>query len=94
MYGCLDVAEQVAMGTAVSGIEAHEAFPELEVRGLHDFLHNREAERRWVFDPEYWREYADHLARWRYNRFNLIYGHQTAYLIPIYTFGASDSRVG
>lgn len=86
MYACLDLAEQLEMGTALDGVADREACPELRIRGLYTFRHNAEAERGWVADPEYWQCYADALARWRYNRFNLIFGHQTAYLIPIYAF--------
>jgi hypothetical protein len=45
------------------------------------FLHNEEAERVWVNDPAFWQAYADDLARCHYNRSNLIYGHQSPYLV-------------
>ena len=60
------------------------------MRGLYTFLHNAEAERDWLYDPAYWQGYADELARCRYNRFNLIYGHQSPHLIPIYAFMLDD----
>ncbi len=90
MYACLDVGEQVAMGAELREIEAKSAEPELAVRGIYTFLHNAEAERGWLYDPTYWQAYADELARWRYNRFNLIFGHQTAHLIPIYSHLLDD----
>lgn len=86
MYGCLDLAEQIEMGRAPAFIIERNASPELAVRGLYRFLFNEQAERDWVNAPAFWQGYADELARCRYNRFNLIYGHQSPYLIPIYAF--------
>ena len=90
MYGCLDLAEQVEMGRLLTEIVERRATPELRVRGLYRFLHNEESERDWVNDAAFWQSYADELARCRFNRFNLIYGHQSAYLIPIYAFMLDD----
>ncbi len=84
MLACLEVAEQLDLGADLPGVAPHHAQPELAVRGVYTFLHNAEAERAWLYDPAYWQAYADALARCRFNRFNLIYGHQTAHLIPIY----------
>lgn len=86
LYACLDVAEQLDLGRDLDHLALRTRQPELRVRGLYTFLHNAEAERGWLYDPSYWRDYAEMLARCRFNRFNLVYGHQTAHLIPIYAF--------
>lgn len=90
MYGCLDLAEQFRIGADVSTLRDREGSPELAVRGLYTFLHSSAVERGWLHEERYWRDYADELAWCRFNRFNLIYGHQTAYLIPIYAFLLDD----
>lgn len=90
LYACLDAAEQLAMGNNIFHTARHVVEPELAVRGLYTFLHNPESERDWLYDPAFWQGYADDLARYRYNRFNLIYGHQSPHLIPIYSFLLDD----
>jgi len=90
LYGCLDLAEQLDLGTDLSSAVERRVAPELRVRGVYLFLHNEEAEQGWVNDPAFWQSYADDLARYRFNRFNLIYGHQSPYLIPIYAFMLDD----
>lgn len=90
LYGCLDLAEQIAMGRSLAEIVERKLEPELAVRGLYRFLFNQETERSWANDAAYWQGYADELARCRYNRFNLIYGHQSPYLVPIYAFMLDD----
>ena len=90
MYGCLDLAEQIAMSGSLEALEERNAAPFLPVRGVYTFLHDPAADRATMGDCGYWPSYAQRLARWRYNRFNLIYGHQTAYLIPIYTHLLDD----
>ena len=94
MYACLDLAEALNLGKSLDDVEEREFVPTLSLRGIYTFRFNAGAEQDWVDDPEYWRSYADHLARWRYNRFNLVFGHQSPYLIPIYAFlidGLEDS---
>jgi hypothetical protein len=90
MVACLDLAEQIAMHKGLEGVTEKQAAPELRTRGLHTFLHNPETEKQWLYDPQFWQAYADSLARDRYNRFNLIYGHQSPHLVPIYTFLLDD----
>jgi hypothetical protein len=90
MYGCLDLAEQLELGADLRAVAERRLEPELAVRGLYLFVHNEGAERGWINDPSFWQAYADELARCRYNRFNLIYGHQSPYLVPIYAFMLSD----
>jgi hypothetical protein len=86
MYACLDLAEQLAASGDLSQVQERRCQPDLQLRGLYTFLHNSEAERDWLYDAAYWQGYADELARCRFNRFNLIYGHQSPHLIPIYAF--------
>jgi hypothetical protein len=86
LYACLDVAEQVAIGKNIFHTVRYTIEPELAVRGLYTFLHNPDSERDWLYNPTFWQSYADNLARYRYNRFNLIYGHQSPHLVPIYAF--------
>ncbi len=86
MYACLDLAEQLGPVSDLTQVRERRCQPDLQVRGLYTFTHNAEAERDWLYDPAYWQGYADELARCRYNRFNLIYGHQSPHLIPIYAF--------
>lgn len=90
MYACLELAEQVSLGAALDEITEKQASPELLTRGLYTFLHHPECDSSWLYDPEYWQSYADSLAASRYNRFNLIYGHQSPHLIPIYAFLLDD----
>src|SRR5260370_41363803 len=54
--------------------------------GIRYFLHNEDLERSWYFSREYWDGYFDLLARDRFNRFNLVFAHQTNYLAPPYPF--------
>ena len=90
MYACLDLAEQFTLHQVLDEVPEKQAAPELLTRGLHTFLHNPESEQGWLYDPQFWQTYADSLAWDRYNRFNLIYGHQSPHLIPIYTFMLDD----
>lgn len=90
MYACLDLAEQLLLNPDLDAAVEKKTSPELLTRGLHTFLHHPESEKDWLYDPAYWQSYADSLAWNRYNRFNLIYGHQSPHLIPIYTFMLDD----
>jgi hypothetical protein len=90
LYGCLDLAEHLDLGGDLESVGDRRGEPNLAVRGVYRFLHNEEAERGWVNDARYWQAYADMLSRCRFNRFNLIYGHQSPYLIPIYAFMLDD----
>ena len=88
--GYIDGGEIFLDGKNLAELDSRVSKPELSVRGIHTFLHNPESERDWLYDPVFWQAYADDLARYRYNRFNLIYVLQDPPPIPIYTFLLSD----
>lgn len=85
-YGCLDAAEQIIGKTSPDDLKGKRRMPFLPVRGIYTFLHNSDLERDWLYNEEYWTNYFNMLAWMRFNRFNLVFGHQTAHLIPIYAF--------
>ncbi|MFB3825938.1 MAG: hypothetical protein ACE15B_04180 [Bryobacteraceae bacterium] len=83
MYGLLAAAEQIR-GTG--RIASAAGCPAVPMRGIRYFLHNRDLEREWYYSNEYWDRYFAMLARNRFNRFNLVFAHQTNYLAPPYPF--------
>jgi hypothetical protein len=83
MYGLLAVAEQIR---SEGKFTPQQAAPKTRIRGIRYFLHNEEMERDWYYSHEYWDEYLSMLARNRFNRFNLVFAHQTDYLAPPYPF--------
>ena len=88
MYGCFELAEQIECSDACEdlsdGLTPKRESPDIAVRRLYAFSHNADLERDWYFSEEYWDRYFSVLAKSRFNEFNLIFGHQTAYQIPIY----------
>jgi hypothetical protein len=83
MYGLLDAAEQIrATGT----VAASQGSPAVAVRGIRMLLHNEDLEKDWYYSREHWDRYFAMLARNRFNRFNLVFAHQTDYLAPPYPF--------
>ncbi len=89
-YGCFDLIEQVDALSQAEDI-FHQLItrsesPDLSVRGLYTFLHNKDLEKEWFYSNEFWDGYFSMLARNRYNEFTLVFGHQTAYLVPIYPY--------
>ncbi len=86
MYGLLTAADQIrATGqfTAASGC------PSVAMRGIRYFLHNHDLEVKWYYSRDYWEKYFTMLAHDRFNRFNLVFAHQTNYLAPPYPFWLS-----
>lgn len=83
MYGLLCAAEEIRKDGRLS--DAREA-PKVAMRGIRTFLHNEELERHWYYSHAYWDEYFSMLAENRFNRFNLVFAHQTDYLAPPYPF--------
>ncbi len=83
MYGLLAAADQIRR---LGRLTPERGSPEVPVRGVRRFLHNRDLEDGWYHDRDYWREYIQMLARNRFNRLNLVFGHQTAYLSPPYPY--------
>jgi hypothetical protein len=83
MYGLLEAADQIRVQGRLSPMKAKPATP---IRGIRYFLHNAGLERDWYYSREYWTAYFQMLARNRFNRFNLVFAHQTPYLAPPYPF--------
>ena len=83
MYGLLEAADQIRRYGYL--VQARGA-PATPIRGIRHFLHNQELEKDWYYSRDYWREFFAMLARQRFNRFNLVFAHQTAYLAPPYPF--------
>ena len=89
-YGVRDAARRI---DGVSGpVDWSATFPAvsetpfLRKRSVCFFPHNEEMEARWYYNPEYWAAYFDKLSADRFNAFSLTFGHQTAYLVPPYSF--------
>jgi hypothetical protein len=83
MYGLLEAAGQVR---ATGRVAYAKAAPANNIRGIRYFIHNRDLEEDWYYSREYWTSYFAMLARNRFNRFNLVFAHSTAYLAPPYPF--------
>src|ERR1700704_5047640 len=83
MYGLLEAAEQLRTG---GRIVPASGCPSVAMRGIRYFLHNADLERDWYYSKDYWQQYLAMLARNRFNRFNLVFAHQTSYMAPPYPF--------
>jgi hypothetical protein len=83
MYGFLEAAEQIRARGRITFTKGSPATP---MRGIRYFIHNHDLDERWYYSHEYWDEYFAMLARRRFNRFNLVFAHQTNYLAPPYPF--------
>lgn len=83
MYGLLDVAEQIRTTGRVLATSGRPAVP---LRGIRQFVHNEDLSAGWFDSEEYWRAYFQMLARCRFNRFNLVFAHQTSYMAPPYPY--------
>ena len=83
MYGLLEAAEQIRQDGHFTN---RKESPHVAMRGIRVFLHNEELERSWYYSRDYWNDFFATLARDRFNRFNLVFAHQTDYLAPPYPF--------
>ncbi|HSB17087.1 MAG TPA: hypothetical protein VLE22_21735 [Bryobacteraceae bacterium] len=83
MYGLLEAAAQIRERGRLFAVKGAPATP---MRGIRWFLHNADLERDWYYSHEYWRDFFAMLARNRFNRFNLVFAHQTEYLAPPYPY--------
>lgn len=83
MYGLLTAADQVR---AEGEPKRESGAPRTPMRGVRQFLHNESLEENWYHSREHWNAYFAMLARNRFNRFNLVFAHQTDYLAPPYPF--------
>src|ERR1022692_420716 len=86
MYAFLDAADQIRANGRVSNATG---CPAVAIRGIRYFLHNHDLEQQWYYSRDYWDEYFAMLAHNRFNRFNLVFAHQTDYLAPPYPFWLS-----
>jgi hypothetical protein len=87
MYALLETAEQICVaGNPLDELKAISEEPQTSFRGMYIFLHNRDCEKDWFYSEEYWRQYFDLLAKSRYNSFQIVFAHQTAYLAPLFPF--------
>jgi hypothetical protein len=83
MYGLLAAAEQIRRNGRLQNTEES---PQVAMRGIRVFLHNEDLEKEWYYSRDYWDQFFAMLARDRFNRFNLVFAHQTDYLAPPYPF--------
>lgn len=83
MYGLLEAAEQIRQRGRLMAARGSAATP---IRGIRWFLHNRDLEEDWFYSKQHWLDLFRLLARCRFNRFNLVYAHQTSYQAPPYPF--------
>jgi hypothetical protein len=83
LYGLLEAADQIRETGRLRAVRGTPATP---IRGARTYLHNADLERDWYYSRDYWRAYFAMLARNRFNRFNLVFAHQTDYLAPPYPF--------
>ena len=81
MYGLLEAAEQIR---ATGRLASTRVCPATPMRGVRTFVHSADVEKQRT--REYWLAYIQMLARNRFNRLNLVFAHQTAYLAPPYPF--------
>ncbi len=86
MYGILEAADQIR---ATGRLTAAKGQPAMPLRGIRKFLHNEDLEKSWYYSRDYWTHFFEMLARNRFNRFNLVFAHQTAYLAPPYPYWLS-----
>ena len=86
MYALLEVSDQLRAGTGLDRITESSESPDTRFRGIFTFLHNADCERDWFYSTDHWERYFELLARSRYNSFQIVMGHQTAYLAPPFPF--------
>lgn len=83
MYGMLEAAAQIRRDGRLTD---RKESPRVAMRGIRVFIHNADLERNWYYSRDYWNDFFATLARDRFNRFNLVFAHQTDYLAPPYPF--------
>lgn len=83
MYGLLEAASQIRRQGFLTAARGE---PATAMRGIRWFVHNAELEQGWYHDRAHWQAFFEMLARNRFNRFTLVFAHQTAYLAPPYPF--------
>jgi hypothetical protein len=83
MYGLLEAAGEIRTRGRLS---PSSGTPHTAMRGIRYFIHNHDLDEDWYYSRDYWDQYFRMLAYDRFNRFNLVFGHQTDYLVPIYPY--------
>ncbi|MGH9397344.1 MAG: hypothetical protein ACRD18_10910 [Terriglobia bacterium] len=83
MYGLLEAAEQIRTHGRLA---PKHSSPQVQMRGIRYFVHNKDLDAGWYYSHDFWDEHFAMLARDRFNRFNLVFAHQTNYLAPPYPF--------
>ncbi len=83
MYGLLEAAGQIRTSGTLTPASGQPATP---MRAIRSFVHNEDLEKSWYYSREYWDAYFSMLAGNRFNRFNLVFAHQTNYLAPPYPY--------
>ena len=78
--------EGPAAASLVDCIPTEIGSPCLSWRSMQVFICNQELEQEWFYGEDYWEEYLDQLALYRYNNLSLTFGHQIAYMSPPYPF--------
>jgi len=87
MYGELDVADQVRLGTALDDVAQSSERPALGERSVTKMVMNRSEAERTLYSDDYWTEYLNMLARDRYNALVFMFGYGSAgYFDPPYPF--------
>jgi hypothetical protein len=83
MYGLLEAADQIRTSGRLHSMREN---PAVAIRGIRIFIHNEDLDRPWYYSHAYWDDFFSMLAHDRFNRFNLVFAHQTDYLAPPYPF--------
>ncbi len=83
MYGLFEAAEQLRMH---GRLLPKQGSPQVRLRGIRYFVHNKDLDADWYYSRDFWGDHFAMLSRDRFNRFNLVFCHQTNYLAPPYPF--------
>jgi len=86
-YALLEMAERVKNG-GIKALEETENLtetPDNQLRGADRFI-SGPVEDEWFYSQDFWHYYLARLARYRFNRFTLITGFDTAFMSPPYPF--------
>ena len=83
MYGLLEAAAEMRRDGRLT--DKRES-PKVAMRGIRVFIESEDLDQDWYYSHEYWDQFFGMLASDRFNRFNLVFAHQTDYLAPPYPF--------
>jgi hypothetical protein len=87
MYALLETADQIKTKgiSAIDKMEDIEECPENRIRGVDRYIQGH-LDNEWFFSDQFWNYFLARLSRYRFNRFTLIMGFDTAFLTPPYPF--------